>query len=189
MEIFQTIWTALTTENEALISIIGIPFVYLEAALTIYLAITLLNLKLDKRQIILYIITIPTVSTITNILFSDTLKVIVNLLFTPLFTIFVLKQNFFKGILIEFLPITLLLISQTIWVNIFNYALNISTAEIIIIPIYKIIRACLDYSFIFIIYLLSKKFNFNITLLDNLPKRTRRILTINFILASYYLIW
>lgn len=183
MEIFQTIWTALTTENESLISIIGIPFFYLELAVMTLLTMTLLNLKIDKKRFILFILIVPTISNIANILLSDTLKVIITIICTPIFAILILKVSFFKGLLIEFLPIVVMMVAETIWFNFINIIFGITSTEVITVPIYKIIISLLDYSSIYIVYKLSKKYNFNITLLDNLPKSTKRILTINFIIG------
>ena len=183
MEIFQTIWTALTTKNETLMSFISIPFILIEATASIFLSNALLNLKLNKKKILLYIVIISIVSIFTNLFLSDNLKVAVNLLFIPLFVVLVLKLSFFKGLLIEFLPIITMLIAETIWFNFINILFGITSVDIITIPLYKIIISSLDYSFIFLICMLSKKYNFNITLLDNLPKGTKRVLTINFIIG------
>ena len=183
MEIFQTIWTALSTENEALINTLFIPFTFIEVTVSILLANALLNLKLSKRKILLYIIIAPLVSTLTSIFFTNTLKVIINIIFVPLFAVFVLKLSFFKGLLIEFLPIIFILTSETIWANFFNIVLGVSGNEIMTIPIYKLAMICLDYIPMFVFCKLSRKYNFNITLLDNMPKGSKRILTINSIIG------
>lgn len=183
MEIFQTIWTALTTENEFLTTLICMPFVFIEATLAILLSVRLLNLKLENKKIFLYILTIPIVSILSSFLFPETLKVIVNLFFTPLFAIFVLKLNFFKGLFIEFLPIFIMLISETIWANFFKIIFDISTSEIAVVPLYRLIISALDYLLMFSICILAKKYNFNITLLDNLPKNYKTILTINSVIG------
>ena len=44
MEILQTIWTALTTENQNLIKAISIPLGILEAIITMLLFTTILNI-------------------------------------------------------------------------------------------------------------------------------------------------
>lgn len=183
MEIFQTIWTALTTENETLLIIQGIPLVYIEIAVTILLTNSLLNLKLSNKQIMLFILIVPTISNFSTFVFPDTIKIIINLITIPLFSVFVLKLSFFKGLLIEFLPVIIMLITQTIWSNIANILFNIEATKFVTIPLYKLIMCCLNYLSIFMVYLLSEKYNFNITLLDNLPKGTKRILTINFIIG------
>ena len=183
MEILQTIWTALTTENEAIIPFIGIPFVYIEAALTIFLSIALLNLNISKKNIFLYIIIIPTISNFTSLMFSDTLRVIVNLLVTPLFAVFVLKLNFFKGLLIEFLPNIFMLISETLFSNLANIFFNISSIQITVVPLYRIIMALLNYIFILSICILSKHYKINVTIFESIPKKSKNILTINFIVG------
>ena len=69
MEIFQTIWTALTTENEAIINIYFIPFVYIEVTLSLLLSITFLNINISKTKKFLYIAIIPTISIISIIIY------------------------------------------------------------------------------------------------------------------------
>ena len=183
MEIFQTIWTALTTENEALISIISIPFGYLELFLSILLANSLLNLNINRKNILLYVLIIPTISVFAGLYISPTAKVIINLISTPLYAKFILKIGFFKGILIELLSIIIMLIAETIWFNFIHILFGITSNQVITVPIYKIIIAFLDYLSLFIVYMLSKKYNFNTRLLDSLTKGTKRILTTNFVIG------
>ena len=183
MEIFQTIWTALTTENEALMSFISIPFIFIEAILTINLSIALLNLNIDKKKIIAYIIALPLVTIISTSLFSDTIKGFIVLIFIPLFVNLVFKLSLFKGLLIEFLPMVFILISETIWANLANILFNIPSDDFNVIPLYRIIMATLDYVFIFIITYLAKKYKFNIKLLDNMPKKFKPILITNSIIG------
>ena len=114
MEILQTIWTALTTENELLIKLQGIPLVYIEAALTILISNSLLDLKLSKKQILLFVLIIPTISNITTFISPEPIKVIINLISIPLLAVILFKLNFFKGLLIEFLPMIVMLIIENI---------------------------------------------------------------------------
>ena len=172
MEIFQTIWTALITENEALINILFIPLTFIEVAAFIILSNTLLNLKLSKKNLIIYILSVSLISTITSLVLNNTFRVIINIVFIPLFAVFALKLSLFKGLLIEFLPLIIMRVTETIWFNFINIFFNITSEQLITIPIYKIIILSLDYISLFIIYNLSKKYDFNITLLDNLPKGT-----------------
>lgn len=183
MEIFQTIWTAFTTENEILMKIISIPFTFIELTATIFLAISLLNLNINKKNIILYIVSSSIVSIITNLFFSDVIKLIINMVYTPLFVMIILKQNFFKGLLIEFLPMIFILISETIWVNFANVTFNISADNINTIPLYRLIMACLNYITLFAIIILSKKYNFNIKLFDMIDKKNKTTIIINFIIG------
>lgn len=45
MELLQTIWNALTNENEILMNIISVPMIFLEIYLTFLLFTTILNIS------------------------------------------------------------------------------------------------------------------------------------------------
>lgn len=183
MEIIQTIWTALTTESKLITGLVCIPFVYIEVTLTILLSNSLLNLNINKKNILLFILILPTISNITTFLFSDTVRIIINLISLLLFTIFIFKLSLFKGLLIEFLPMIFMLISETIWTNFANIVLGISSDKFAIIPLYRLIMSFLDYIFMFLIYMLTKKYKFNISLWDDIDKKSKTVLTINFIIG------
>ena len=49
MEIFQTIWTALTTPNEILTNLLSIPLAFLDAYVCMLLFTTILNIPLTHK--------------------------------------------------------------------------------------------------------------------------------------------
>ena len=55
MEIFQTIWMALTTPNEGLINILSIPLTIIELTVQILFSTTVLGIKFTRRQLLIYI--------------------------------------------------------------------------------------------------------------------------------------
>ena len=183
MQIFQIIWTALTTENKFMTGLGCIPFVYIEITLTILLSNKLLNLNISKKNMLLFILILPTISNISTFLFSDTIRIVINLIALLIFTTFILKLNLFKGVLIEFLPMLFMLISETIWTNFANIIFNISSDKFATIPLYRLVMSCLDYTFMFLVYTLVKKYNLNITLFDNIDGKAKTILTLNFIIG------
>lgn len=183
MEIFQTIWTALTTESKFITGLVCIPFAYIEVTLTILLSNILLNLNINKKNMLLFILVLPTISNITTFLFSDTVRIIINLISLLFFTFFIFKLSLFKGLLIGFLPIIIILISQTIWSNFANIVLGISNTQFTNIALYRLIMSILDYISMFFIYILAKKYNFNITLFDNIDKKSKTVLTVNSIIG------
>ena len=81
MEIFQTIWTALTTENERLISILSIPFTFIEITIAMLLFLTILNINSSFKQKLYYVIFSSLFSLISRALIPDPYGIIVNLLF------------------------------------------------------------------------------------------------------------
>ena len=183
MEIFLTIWTALTTENEFLTNLICIPLAFIETTAIIFLSIALLNLNITKKKIITFIVSVSLVTVLGIFFFDNVLKGVVNLLFIPLFSVFVFKVSFVKGLLIEFLPIVVVLISETIWSGLADVLFNISVNDYLSVPIYKIVMSLLDYISMFTIYFLTKKYKFNITLLDNISKKSKAVLTLNSIIG------
>ena len=56
MQIFQIIWTALTTENELLSNIIYLPIMFIESTINTLIFTTLLNINVSKKQKMRYII-------------------------------------------------------------------------------------------------------------------------------------
>ena len=56
MEIFQTIWTALTTENELLTNIVVLPLGIIEMAINMLIFTTILNINSTKATKIKYVI-------------------------------------------------------------------------------------------------------------------------------------
>jgi len=55
MELLQTIWTALTTENEFLTSLMIIPLTFIDAYVLMFLFITILNIDATRKRKLLYL--------------------------------------------------------------------------------------------------------------------------------------
>ena len=68
MEILQTIWTALTNENEMLVNNICIPLTFLEKYLTMKIFTYVLNIDCNKQQEVFYVISFSLIS--INIIYS-----------------------------------------------------------------------------------------------------------------------
>lgn len=183
MEIFQTIWTALTTPNEELIYILGFPFRIIESLVTVLLALTFLNIKYSKKQLIIYVSTVSIISFICNAFVTNVINSIINLILIPVLVYFIFKTTILKSIVSEILPMLFISISETISVNLCLSILSVSQYDLQIIPIYKEFIVLFDYLFLFILYVLFKRYSFNITLLDNLNKKTKIILIINSIIG------
>ena len=99
MEIFQTIWTALTTENELLTNIIVLPIGFIESFINVLLFTTLLNLNIDKKDKTRYIIFISLFVYLSNIFIPNPVKSILNLLIIVLSIHFILHISILKSIL------------------------------------------------------------------------------------------
>ena len=84
MEIFQTIWTALTTENELLTSIVIIPVGILEMSVNMLLFTTILNIDSNRETKIKYIIVASLLANLINIIIPNPYKSYANVLICPI---------------------------------------------------------------------------------------------------------
>ena len=66
MEILNTIWTALTTENEMLTNILFMPFMFIEMLITMLLFLTILKIVSTKKQKISYVFILSIIGNLTN---------------------------------------------------------------------------------------------------------------------------
>ncbi len=181
MEILQTIWNALATPNEGLIKLFGMILIFIEMTVTVLLTLSLLNIKFNKTQVSLYVAILSFICIISNIFFPEVVKLAIRLLAVFIAIKLIFKTTVLKSLISVILPMVIMLIIETFFTNLCNLAFHISYENIATIPIYRISVVSLVYLSMFILYELSKKFNFNITLLDNMRKSNYLILSINFI--------
>lgn len=173
MEIFQTIWTALTTENEVLTNIIGIPCVYLEGFLYMLLFTTLLNIEATKKQKFTYVILLSTISIINRFIIPDPIISYVNIIMIVLSIIFIFKTNIFKAIIALLFPIIIAALIESIFTKVYYNILEIDYLIGAKIPLHRLFGSLVVYSCLFIIYLLLKLLKLNIGKLKILNKKKR----------------
>ena len=104
MEIFQTIWNALTTENETLIQIITFPMLILELTLSMLLFTTLLNINATKMQKILYILILSIIGIATVYFIPIPYNTFINVLACPILVLLIFRTSILKSILAEIIP-------------------------------------------------------------------------------------
>lgn len=182
MEIFQTIWTALTTPNEGLINILSIPLLFIEATVAMLLFTTILNVNANTRQKIMYVLILSTVSGLSNFLFRG-YSVILIIFLWPVIIMSIFKISFLKSIVAEIISFFSMTISETLFLKLYLQIFNITPEIANTTPIYRISFAFIMYLFIYLLYKLAKGCNFNITLLDNIDKKSKILLTISFVLG------
>ena len=79
MEILNTIWTALTTENEMLTNIIVAPLALLEAFFVMLLFSNILNISYSKKQAISYVISFSIIANLVNFTISKPFNSTINM--------------------------------------------------------------------------------------------------------------
>jgi len=181
MEILNNIWLALSTKNEILLNIISIPLMFLETYISLLLFTTLLNIKCDKKQTIKYTIIVSIVGLINLFFISAPYNIFINYIFAFIFIYIFFKISILKVFIAVIFPAIIFILIETLLLKPCLSLFNLSTAQAQSIPIYKFIFMFLTYSFVFAIICLLKSKNFKFTLLDNLNKKTKTILILNFL--------
>ena len=179
MEIIQTIWTALTTENVNLIKLISIPLGIFEVVITMLLFTTLLNISSNKKQRLLYVSIFSSIAILSITVIPAPYNTFINLIACPILVYFIFKTSLLKSILAEIIPYIIFVILGSIVVNLCNIITNIPTNVFSCIPIYKFSCSLVLYICAYFIYLYFKKNNLNIYILDKFNKKNAIVLITN----------
>ncbi len=183
MEILQNIWTALTSENELIVNIQGIPLSFIEIYVFMLLFTTLFNVSSSKKTQILYVTTFSLLTTLSRVFIPDPYGTFFNIILCPILIMTFFKINFLKSIFSEIIPISISTIIDLILFKLFSTFLNITNDNILNIPIYRIIFSFIEYFIIFVIYSILKHFNINLASLTGKNKKYNVTLTVSCILG------
>ncbi len=183
MEILQTIWNALTTENVNLIKFINIPLVFIEMYVSMLLFTTILNISVNKKQKILYVLTLSIIGLITVWTIPTPFNTFINIIACPILVYFILKTSLLKSIISQFVPYIVFVPIGNVILKALLLLFNISTNMTLQIPIYKILYTLTMYSVVFLIHLLLKNYNINISLYEKLKRENNYVFIISFILG------
>lgn len=183
MEILQTIWNALTTENELIVKIQGIPLTFLEAYVTTLLFTTILNIKTSNKYKIIYIFCLSITSIISQYFIPMPYNSFINVFFAVVFMMIIFKINFLKSIIAFTVPYFIIVIFGSVLINLYTIVFNITSEQANLIPIYRLTFSLLLYTCVYMLSKIFKKFEFNISIISNFAKNNKRALLINFILG------
>ena len=183
MEIFQTIWTALTTENELLTRFVVIPITFIETFVGMLLFLTLLNIVTTKENKLKYCLIVSILGTTFNILIPNPYRSYINLTLILLSIKFVFNTNILKSVLATIIPILFTVLCESIITKTFSLVIDFNSLVLISVPIYRLLVTLCTQILAFIFYLLIKYSKIQISLLENMSKKSRLIFCFNLILA------
>lgn len=183
MEIFQTIWTALTNENEFLSRVVFIPITFLENFLNMLLFTTLLNIITTNRNKLKYVLFVSIIGTTFNILIPNPYRSFINLALMLICTKVFFNTKIIKTTLAVIIPILITVLCESVIAKVSFVILNIDVASLSIIPIYRLVIALTVQLFVFIVYLLIKYSKIQISLFENMSKKSKIMLLLNLIFA------
>ena len=171
MEILNNIWTAISTPNELLINISLIPASFVENYLIMTLFTSFLNLSINKKKKLLYIITMSLSGLLVTSLLDSPYNLFLNYVILIILTYSILGITFFKSILSVMISSLVFNLIGTLILNPYLMILNISTQQVNSIFLYRFTYMIIIYLIVSIIILILKLKNIKISLLDDIDKK------------------
>ena len=178
MQIFQTIWTAMTTQNEIALSIIFFLLSFIEASVSMLLFTTIFDMKSSRKSKIIYVFLVAIVGSIIRIFIPDPFGSFINILFILCSIKFIFKASWLKALLSEFIMIALSTVLELFMFKFYQTVLNIPYDNVMTIPIYRFIFTSSIYLCIYLLYRIIKYSKFNIKL-ENMTKKNKILFIVN----------
>lgn len=183
MEILQTIWNALTTENEVLVKIFGLPLTFIEAYITMLLFTTILNIESTKKDKCKFVLSFSFIAIIAMLFIPTPFNTIINIISFIILTTFIFKINILKSIIAEIIPYIIIFVISFILLNLYLLIFNIPNNIANTVPIYKFTFSVILYLTLYFIYVIFKKCNLSFSSLDDLKNKNKLILLTNFVIG------
>ncbi len=179
IKFLQTIWIAITTQNEELTTLIGIPSIFLEAFVSMLLFTTTLGINSSRKQKIIYVLSMSFISIISRIFIPNPFNTFFNVVAIFLLNIFIFKISIPKGILALIIPFITTAVLEAIFSKVYYSIFNIDYLSGANIPLHRLIGTLIVYSIMFLIYLLIKYLKLNLSKIQILDKKKKRLLACN----------
>lgn len=182
MNVLNNIWLALSTPNETLISIISIPLLFfIEMPLSFYLICNLFDIKYTKREKYAYILSTATIAVIALFFISWPYNILFNYVTAFLILYSVMKLGFIKSSIATLFPSIVFNLIGTLLANPYFDLFRISYKEANTIILYRIPFVCLNYLIVLALALIFKYRKLILNILEDFDKKTKSIITINFV--------
>ena len=182
MEIFQTIWTALTTPNETLSTILLFPIYFIDIWVNMLLFTTIFDIKATKKSKIIYILSMGIIAFLSRTFIPEPYGIFINMIMVILLVKFILKASWLKSLLSEFSIIALSSILELFMLQFYLSNFNITKEILMSVPFYRIIYVLSIYLCIYIIYRIIKFFKFHFNL-ENMTKKSKILFIVNTLLG------
>ena len=189
MEIFQKIWTALTTPNEILTNLLSIPLAFLDAYVCMLLFTTILNIPSTHKQRLIYVLAFGVFTNLINLTISNSFAVLLlSVIIWPVLVFYIFKISILKSILSEIIPYILSLCLELFITKLFYVAFKITSETIVKVPILRCSLALLIYGIIFVVSIIIKHYKLNLKVFEGISPKAQKILIINAILLVFVII-
>lgn len=180
MELLNNIWTALSAPNEGLMNFIFIPAMIIENYLTLMLVTLILDLKLSRKQKLIYFLIVSIIGLISIGLLPNPFNVFFNYLMITTIVCLTFKISFLKSFFAIIISALIFNFLGALLLNPFIKIFKITTEELSIVPIYRIFYMSTFYICMSIIIITLKKTNIlHINFLEKIDKKTRYMIILN----------
>ena len=184
MEILNNIWTALSTQNEGLVNILLLPCSFIENLIIMHLFIYLLNITtLAKKKKLIYLFVTSIITYLTLIIVPAPYNSFINYMVLFISIYFIFRLSILKTTFAIILPTIISALVGTLILNPFVKVINVEYGTAQFIPIYRLSYNSITYVALLLIILIIKHKNLYFNIFDELDKKSRIILIINFFLG------
>ena len=185
MEILNNIWTAITTPNTQLVTVLSIPVLLIEATLTMYLFLSIMNFSSTKKQKIIYVLLTWITGILTMFFIPHPFNIFINYFLIILLQYLIFSNPFLKSIISSVLSLIIYNLINILIVNPFITIFNISSDQLSNIFIYKFCYLIIMYLITIICIIILKKKNLNFHFSDDIDKRNKTIIIINLLFGIF----
>ena len=188
MELLNNIWSALTTPNETLTSIVTIPLFFVENTLILYLILSIFKLDITRKLKIIYVLVASLISIITNFLLPKPINMFFNYIALFILIYFIFSMSKTKTLIAVILPTCIFALLSILISNPYMALLDISSNTLLITPLYRIFYLGIVYITILLLLFMLKFNNFKLDTLNYLPKKNSYIILLNIFFGFFTII-
>lgn len=187
MEVLNSLWNLLITENEMLTKIVTAPLVAVEIWLGFLLLSSILNFNYKPKQKIIYITFISILTLVNTFLIPAPYNVIFNYLAIFIFIKLYFKLNVIKTTLAVIIPTAIFAIINTLLLKPFLVITNLSYDEASNVLLYRLIYLCFLYPIVFFIAMILKNIKVTLHFVNDLNMKNKVIILTNTLLGFFTL--
>ena len=181
MNILNNLWLAISTPNEELIKITCVFLLIIETPLSFALINTVFNLSYTKKQKYIYILAVSIVGILSTFMLSWPYNIIFNYVTAFIILYFIMKNGFIKSSIATLFPSIVFNIVVSLTANPYLDLLHITYEQNNTIFIYRIPLVLFTYLIVLSFVLILKYRKVTLNILEDFDKKTKTIITINFI--------
>lgn len=183
MEVWNNIWTAISTPNEGLTSILAFPLFFIENTLIMYFFIYILDVRASRKQKLLYILSSSLEGFIILALIPPPFNSFINYIILIIIINKLFKLTILRSIFAVAIPTIIYALICTLVLNPFVKIANIEYAVGQYIPLYRLSYLIVCYIISLLLILIIKHKNIYIKVFEGLDKKSKTIFIINLVLG------